>query len=66
MAKNFLNEEQVEVLESKDWTVKPKGFRITLFAKEHNHGVWKQMCKIAGVPSSVSEFTTVSFGVIAK
>jgi len=45
MAKDFLNEEQVEVLESKDWDVKPKGFRITLFAKEHNHGVWKQMSR---------------------
>lgn len=66
MAKEFINKEQKEELKSKGWDVRPNCFRLTFYRDEHNHGNWKKMCEIAGVPSSVSEFTTVSVGVIAK
>jgi len=66
MAKEFINAEQKEELNSKGWEVRPSGFRLTHYRAEHNHGVWKKMCEIAEVSSRVSEFTTVSVGVIAK
>jgi len=66
MAKEFLSDGQKKELESKNWEVKPKGFFLTFYKDEHNHGNWKQMCKIAGVSSSVSELKVLCFGSIAK
>lgn len=61
---NFLSDKQIKTLESKKWDVKPKGFKLTLYADDFYVGVWEDMCEVVGVSSTVSEFTTVSFGVI--
>ena len=60
---NFLSDKQIKDLKAINWDVKPKGFRLTLYAEDHQTDVWADMCEIVGVPSSVSEFTTLSIGV---
>ena len=59
---NFLNDNQVKELETKDWVVKPKGFYLTLYREDYSEIGWNEICKVVGCSTERSEVKVLSFG----
>ncbi len=62
----MLNTKQIKTLQSKDWTVKDKGFYIKIYSDEVDNDVWEQLCNQVGVSSDATEITILGFGVTSK
>lgn len=62
----MLNTKQIKTLQSKDWTVKEKGFYITIYSNEVDNNVWEQLCDQVGVSTDAIEITVLGFGVTSK
>lgn len=60
---NFINDDQIKTLESKDWDVRPEGFYITIYPENMNSDEWEQVCQQADVDTDVKELTVLAFGV---
>jgi len=62
----MLNTKQIKTLQSKDWSVKDKGFYITIYSDEVDGDVWRQLCDQVDVSIDATEITVLGFGVISK
>lgn len=59
---NFLNDEQVEKLYSKEWAVKPDGAYINLYRDDfQNESAWEEICQQFDVPSYNTESIEVLY-----
>ena len=57
--KDFLKNKQVKELAKKGYSVKPKGFRVGLYAEDFTEMAWKEYCNIVGVCTSSKEIVIV-------
>jgi hypothetical protein len=61
---NFLQENQVQTLESKKWVVKPNGFYVILYREDYSGTGWNELCKVIGCSPDSKEVSVLSFGFI--
>lgn len=63
---NFLNENQVKVLEAKEWVVKPNGCYVILYSKDYSETDWSDICKVIGCSVESTEVKILTFGYTNK
>ncbi len=62
----FLNIEQIATLKDKEWTVKPNGFYMVLYADDYPTDTWEEMCGVIGCCENSTQVTVLGFGYINK
>lgn len=61
--RNFLNNEQIENLNEREWTVSPAGKYLTLYRDDFNHNAWEEVCQQLDANVSCDSIDILYFGV---